>query len=81
MWSKLNLRVRILSVVAALTCLCLIGGLLSFWFTIRMNRFVTSIIDKDLVILKATEELNSSLVMQKGYLTYYFQDGDGSLAG
>ncbi len=78
MWSRLSLRFRILSVVVALTCLCLIGGLLSFWFTLRMNEFVTTIIDRDLLALKATDELNSALVMQKGYLTYFFQDGDDS---
>ena len=76
MWSNLSLRFRILSVVAALTCVCLVGGVVSFWFTLRMNRFVTTIIDKDLVILKAAEELNTSLVMQKGYLTYFSRDGN-----
>lgn len=76
MLAKLNLRVRILGIVAALTGLCLIGGLVSFWFTLQMNGFITSIIDRNLIVMQAIEELDSSLVMQKGYLTYFFQDGD-----
>ena len=73
---KLNLRARILSVMVALTSLCLVGGLVSFWFTIHLRSLVSSIVDGEAVVMRTIEEMDSALVMQKGYLTYFFQDGD-----
>ncbi len=75
-WPNMSLRGKILTIVAALTFLCIGGGLVSLWFTYQMNSFLRSIVDEDLAAFEAAEELNTALVMQKGYLTYYFQDSN-----
>ena len=75
-WPRISLRSRILVIVAALTLLSVGGGLASLWFNYQMNKLFRSMVDQDLAALEAAEELNTALVMQKGYLTYFFLDGD-----
>jgi len=73
---RLSLRARTFVIVAALTFLCIGGGMVSIWFIWQMNSLLYSIVDEDLPALEAAEELMTALVMQKGYLTYFFQDGE-----
>ncbi|MBW1712796.1 MAG: histidine kinase [Deltaproteobacteria bacterium] len=75
-WPRTSLQVRTLVIVAALTLLCLGGGLISLWYAIQMNSFFHSMVDQELTALHATEEVNAALVMQKGYGTYFFQDNN-----
>ncbi|MEJ2716787.1 MAG: ATP-binding protein [Deltaproteobacteria bacterium] len=49
---------------------------MSIWHTYMMERFFTSVVTSDLQALQVSQELMNSAVTQKGYLTYFFQDGD-----
>ncbi len=40
-----------------------------------MDKIFSSVIESDLEAMQAAQELENTLVMQKGYVTYYFQDG------
>lgn len=76
MWRRFNLRARIFLVVFLLMLITIGGGLISLWYTHRMNRLVMSMIDVDVVALRAAQEMQNTLMMQKGSVTYYFLDGN-----
>lgn len=62
--------------VSVLVLITVGGGLISIGYTFIMDRFFAGIIDTDVQALQASQELENALIMQKGYVTYYFQDGN-----
>lgn len=46
------------------------------WYTYKMERLLTSIIYKDLTAFQTAEDLVTALVNQKGFVSYYFIDGN-----
>jgi len=76
MWNRINLRTRIYAIMIALILITLAGGLVMVWYTYRMQSLLTHIIDKNVVALRAAEELEIALVNQKGFVSYYFLDGE-----
>jgi len=70
------LRVRIFTVLGALVFIAVGGGLVSFWQTYMMDLLFAEILDADVEALRASQEIENAIVMQKGYVTYYFHDGD-----
>ncbi|MBI5571392.1 MAG: MCP four helix bundle domain-containing protein [Desulfomonile tiedjei] len=76
MWKPVGLPSRIILMLAALVTITVGGAVASIWHTCMMERFFNEVVESVMPSLKAAEELRSSLVMQKGYATYFFQDGD-----
>ena len=76
MWKRLSLRARIFLLLAALILTTLGGGLVTLWHTRAMDTLLSSLIDKNVASFQASEELETSLLMQKGFATYYFLDGN-----
>ena len=76
MWHRFSLRTRLFFLVACLLAITLGSSLVTMWFTYRMNALVASMVDKDILAFRVAQELTKALVMQKGYVTYFFQDGD-----
>ncbi len=76
MWKRLSLRARILVLLIALVFTTIGGGLVTLWHNEAMDSLLTSLIDKNVASFHAAEELESALLQQKGYLTYYFLDGN-----
>ena len=76
MWYRLSLRVRIYMILAFLVSITLMGGLILVWYTYAMERLFASIIEKNLAAFQAAEALETALVNQKGFVSYYFIDGD-----
>ena len=76
MWYRINLRNRIYLILAALVFITLMGGLITVWYTYRLERVLTGIIDRDLVAYQSAESFETSLINQKGFVSYYFLDGD-----
>lgn len=72
----LSLRFRILIMLAGLVVITVAGGLTSIWHTHSMGGLFHEIAVRELPSLKAAQRLEGALVMQKGYVTYFFQDGD-----
>ncbi len=60
----------------ALVIITLIGGLVMVWYTYRMEGLLTKIIDQNVAALQAAESLDIALAGQKGFVSYYFMDGD-----
>ncbi len=76
MWKRLSLRTRIFLILAALLLTTLAGGLVTMWHTGATDSLFFRLIDRNLASFQAAEELENSLLRQKGYLTYYFLDGN-----
>ena len=78
MWLRLTLKTRIYLVLAALVAIALNSGILMLWYTQRMQGLLTGIIDHNLVAFETAASLETALVNQKGFVTYYFLDGDSN---
>ncbi len=76
MWNRLNLRIRIYMILSSLVFITLLGGLVIVWYTYRMEGLLTGIIDEDVAAYQAAEALKIALINQKGFVSYYFLDGD-----
>ena len=75
-WKRLSLRTRILLMLSALVSITVAGGLITIGYTYIMNDFFTAVTESDVQALQASHELETALVMQKGYVTYFSQDSD-----
>ncbi len=75
-WKRLTLRARIILLLTALVCTTLLGGLVTLWHTRAMDALLGSLIDKNMASFQAANELEASLLQQKGFSTYYFLDGN-----
>jgi signal transduction histidine kinase len=76
MWKSFSLRARIVVLLMALVLTTIGGGLVTLWHNAAMDSLLTSLIDKNMASYHAAEGLETALLQQKGYLTYYFLDGD-----
>ncbi len=76
MWKRLSLRSRIFLILAALVLTTLAGGLVTIWHNEAMDSLFVSLVDKNVASFQAAEELGTALLMQKGYATYFFLDGN-----
>ena len=70
----MSLKNRIMFLVASLASLSILVGLVLLWYSFQTNAFFKKVIDEHMAALRASDELESALVMQKGYITYFFQD-------
>jgi hypothetical protein len=75
-WRKINVRVRIYTVLTALVVITLAGGLIMVWYTYRMENLLSDLVDKNLAAYQAAEALESALIHQKGDVSYFLLDGD-----
>jgi signal transduction histidine kinase len=75
-WKKISLRFRIYSVLACLVLITILGGLVMVWYTYRMEGLLTVLIDENLAAYQRAEALETALANQKGYVSYFFQDGN-----
>jgi signal transduction histidine kinase len=74
--NRFSLRFRVYSVLIALVMITLLGGLVTVWYTYRMERLFSSLVGRNLAAFQAAEALQSALVSQKGFVSYFFQDSD-----
>ncbi|MEW6187397.1 MAG: ATP-binding protein [Thermodesulfobacteriota bacterium] len=72
----ISLRTRILFLLLALLSTTIGGGLATLWYSSNIGSLFSSVIDQDLLSFQTAEEMETALVMQKGFTTYYFQDGN-----
>ena len=81
MWERISLRSRIYILLAALVCISFAGGLVTVWYTYRMEGLLSKVIEGDVAAFQAAEALETALVNQKGFVSYYFLDGDPDWLG
>ncbi len=76
MWRRFSLKTRLITILATLVLLSVCGGLVMIWYTYRIENLLTSITEKNLASFEIAESLENALVNQKGFVSYYFIDGD-----
>jgi signal transduction histidine kinase len=76
MWKHLSLRTRIFAILIALVLTTIGGGLVTLWHNESTDSLLTSLIDKNVASYQAAEELETAVLQQKGFLTYYSLDGN-----
>jgi signal transduction histidine kinase len=73
---QISLRARILVTLFSLVLTTLSGGVATIWYADAISHLLASVIDRDVISLSVVEDLETSLAMQKGLTSYYFQDRD-----
>jgi len=76
MWNRISLRTRLFLILAILVFITLAGGSVMMWHTYQTDSLLKGIIDMDLAALQAAGGLEDALVNQKGFVSYYFLDGN-----
>jgi signal transduction histidine kinase len=76
--SRLNLKTRIYVLLATMIAIALSSGVSMLWYTHRMQGLLAGIIDRNLASFETAASLETALVNQKGFVTYYFLDGDAN---
>ncbi len=76
MWQKISLRTRINLLLAILLLVALASGTAMIGYTYRMQDLFTKIINDNMAAFEGATSLETALVNQKGYVTYYFMDGN-----
>jgi signal transduction histidine kinase len=75
-WDRISIRLKIYLLLGTLTFITIWGALIMIWYTYQIENLLTHITDKHVAAFQAAEALETALVNQKGFVTYYFQDGD-----
>ena len=76
MWQKMRLRTRIYIILNSLVLITMAGGIVTVWYTYRMEHLLTAVTEKNITAFKTAEALEIALVNQKGFVSYYFIEGD-----
>ncbi|MCG6911365.1 MAG: histidine kinase [Deltaproteobacteria bacterium] len=76
MWNKLTLRGKVMGMLGTLMALTLLGGAVLIGYTYRIEDLFLEVTEKELLAYQSAEALATSLVNQKGFVSYYFMDGD-----
>jgi CHASE3 domain sensor protein len=76
MWKRISVRTRIYGILAALVMISFVGGVVTVWYTLRMEGMLSEVIDRHVASYQAAEALETSLINQKGFVTYFFLDSD-----
>ena len=75
-WNSIVLRKRIYLVLAALVLITFMGGVVMIWYTYRIDGLITAVADENMKALETAEDLQIALANQKGFVSYYFLDGN-----
>jgi signal transduction histidine kinase len=77
MFDRISLRGKIAIIFVLMALIVATGGGGTLWYTAQVDRMFDDLVDRELVLYKAAQEMELALANQKGLLTYYLFDGDG----
>lgn len=72
----INLRSQIYLLLAAKVVILIAGGIVICCYTLQIEHTFSEIINKNLVNYQLAETLETALINQKGFVTYYYLDHD-----
>lgn len=72
----MGLSTRVYTILILLVLAAVSGGLFTIWYAGKTETIVRQMMQEDVIALQAARNLESALVSQKGYLTYFYTDGD-----
>jgi signal transduction histidine kinase len=73
---QISLRAKIFFVLVFLVLLTLVGGTVTMLSVYRMSVLLNSAIETGVAALSVAHALETSLSLQRGLLTYYYEDGN-----
>ena len=76
MWQRLRLKQRIYLILAVMVAVSAGAGIMTIWYTYRVENMITTLIDSHVAVFEAAEALENALINQKGYVSYFFLDSD-----
>lgn len=76
MWQRISLRRRTYLLLTGLVMVTLAGALFTVWYTYRMEALLAGIVQRDIGAFRTAEALETALINQKGFVSYYFLDED-----
>ena len=76
LWKRPGLSTRIFIILALMLAVSFGMGFTAIWYAGHYNTLLTELIASDMAALDAAREMETALANQKGYVTYYFLDGD-----
>lgn len=76
MWRTFNLRTRIYLLLTALVLIAVSSGGIMLWYTYRIQGLFNGMIERNMMAFESAAALEVALVKQKGFVTYFFMDGD-----
>lgn len=77
MTGYLSLRSKLFYIFTAMAAITVAGGIIMLWYTYKIDNMLVTMVQKEIVLYKAAQEMELALANQKGFLTYYFVDGNG----
>lgn len=72
----LTLRLKIIYIFCAMAVIALSGGIALLWYTYQNDAMLVTMVEKEVVLFKTAQDMELALANQKGFLTYYFVDGE-----
>lgn len=72
----ISLRTKLICIFASMAFIVLVCISAMLWHTYQVNNMLDQVIQEDLVLHKIAQEMELALANQKGFLTYYFVDGN-----
>jgi signal transduction histidine kinase len=76
MWTRISLKHRIYVLLAIIFLVTFSGAAVMVWYSYSIEGVLTAITDENLVAFQSAESLEIALVNQKGFVSYYFLDGN-----
>jgi signal transduction histidine kinase len=71
-----SLRNRIYLLLTGILLITFSGGIVLVWYTYSMQDLLAAITEKNMASLQTAQALETALVSQKGFVSYYFLDSD-----
>ena len=78
MWKPepVSLRTRVYAILSMIVVITFMGSMVMVWYTFQMEEILSSITEKYLQTFQTAESMEAALVNQKGFVSYFFLDGD-----
>ena len=78
MWKPkpVSLRTRVYAILSTIVVITFMGSMVMLCYTFRMEEILSSITEKHLQTFQTAESMETALVNQKGFVSYFFLDGD-----
>lgn len=73
---SLTLKSRVYLLNTLLLCITLIGAVVMVWYTFKIETIFREIVNRNVELFQAAEALGTSLVNQKGFVSYYVLDNN-----
>ena len=71
----LTLRLKIIYIFSAMAFIALASGIGFLWYSYKIDAMLVTMVEKEVVLFKTAQDMELALANQKGFLTYYFVDG------